>query len=132
MTAEELIKILCLQKHPEGGYFREVYRSDEIIDKNALSERFNGSRNISTSIYFLLKSGDKSDFHRIKSDEIWHFYSGSSLTIYIINKEGNLNKVKLGCDPSNDELFQYTVPKECWFAAEVNEQDSYALVGWHC
>ena len=72
---------LELKKHPEGGYFKETYRSDEIIVKEKLPIRYNGSRNFLTSIYFLLDEENVSLFHKIKSDEIWHFYDGSAIKI---------------------------------------------------
>ena len=81
MNAKDWIKKLELQPHPEGGYFKEVYRSDELASKEALPDSFGGDRNFSTAIYFLLEAHDFSAFHRIKSDEIWHFYSGTSLRI---------------------------------------------------
>lgn len=129
ITAEHFIKSLDLQKHPEGGYYREVYRSNELIKKEYLPDRFNGSRCFSTSIYFLLESSDFSAFHRIKSDEIWNFFSGSSITIYILDSSGNLKQIKLGSNINNNEHFQLTVLYGCWFAAKVNEPLSYSLVG---
>jgi len=83
-TAQYWIEKLELQKHPEGGWFREIYRASEIIPKSGLPEYFTRERNVSTSIYYLLEGKNNSNFHRIKSDEIWHFYTGSS-AIEIIN-----------------------------------------------
>ncbi|HOQ49656.1 MAG TPA: cupin domain-containing protein, partial [Candidatus Kapabacteria bacterium] len=74
MTAEDVIRRLNLVPHPEGGYFRETYRSDEKISKSALPERYSGDRVFSTAIYFLLQSNENHLVHRLKSDEIWHFY----------------------------------------------------------
>jgi len=128
-TAQYWIKKLNLQKHPEGGYFSEVYRSEEEIKKEHLPARYSGSRNYSTSIYFLLTSDEFSAFHRIKSDETWHFYSGQSVTIHMINEKGNYSSVKLGTNPESEEVFQFTIPHSTWFAASVEETDSYALVG---
>lgn len=126
--ADYFIKKLDLQKHPEGGYFKEVYRSEEKINSNALPQYFNGERNTSTSIYFLLKSDDFSSFHKIKSDEIWHYYQGSPLTIFIIIN-GKIEKLLLGNNPENGESFQQIVPKNSWFAACVNKPSSFSLVG---
>ena len=128
-TAETLITKLNLSKHPEGGWFKEVYRSDEIIKKNDLPSRFNGDRCFSTSIYYLLEGKIFSAFHKIKSDETWHFYSGSSLTLIIIDESGNLNEIQIGNNTEKDEYFQYTVLQSCWFAAMLNDQNSFALVG---
>lgn len=128
-TAEYWIKKLQLQKHPEGGYFREVYRSDEEIKSEHLPGRYGGARNHSTSIYFLLQSDEFSAFHQIKSDETWHFYNGSGLTIHMINEKGKYSAIKLGSNPEEGEVFQFTIPHGVWFAASGDKSDSYALVG---
>ncbi len=128
-TAEYWIKKLNLQKHPEGGYFNEVYRSDEEIKSEHLPKRYSGARNHSTSIYFLLTGDAFSAFHRIKSDETWHFYEGSAVIVHMINEAGKYTTVKIGSNPEEDEVFQYTIPHGVWFAAEVNKPDSYTLVG---
>jgi len=122
------IKYLNLQPHPEGGWYKESYRSEEIIKKENLPQGFHGDCNISTSIYYLLESPDFSAFHRIKSDEIWHFYAGDVLTIYVIDAEGNLSELLLGNNSWKDEFPQHVVPKGSWFAAKVNN-GSFALVG---
>jgi len=123
------IEKLGLEKHPEGGYFKEVYRSEEIIPKQSLHKRYLGDRNHSTSIYFLLTSNEFSAFHRIKSDETWHFYSGSPVTVHMIDESGKYSNVKLGSNPENGEVFQFAIPHGVWFAASVNEPDSFTLVG---
>ena len=128
-TAKYWIEKLNLQQHPEGGYFKEVYRTGEIIPKHSLHERYTGDRDHSTSIYFLITSSEFSAFHIIKSDETWHFYTGSSVAIHKIDETGKYSAVKLGSNPENDEVFQYTIPHGTWFAAAVDEADSFALVG---
>lgn len=129
LTAESFIQSLGLSAHPEGGFFREVYRSRESIARSALPERFSGERCFATSIYFLLRSKDFSAFHRIQSDEIWHFYEGSALRLYVIMPEGTLQEMTLGRDATRGEVFQAVVPARCWFAAKVIAPDSFALVG---
>jgi predicted cupin superfamily sugar epimerase len=128
-TKEYWIQKLNLQRHPEGGYFNEVYRSDEEIKLEHLPSRYDGARNHSTSIYFLLTSDEFSAFHRIKSDETWHFYSGQAVKLHLIDKKGNYLSVKLGSNPESEEVFQFTIPLDVWFAASIEEPDSYALVG---
>lgn len=128
-TADYYIKKLGLQKHPEGGWFREVYRSDEEITCEHLPERFSGARHHSTSIYFMLTSDTFSAFHRIKSDELWHFYDGSPVTIYMINNEGSYSEITLGRDIENGEVLQCVIPHGVWFGAKVNSVDSFCLVG---
>ena len=116
------IKILDLQAHPEGGYFRETYRASEDIPRNALPDRFAGSRSISTAIYFLLTAHAFSAFHRIRSDELWHFHTGASLTIHILSPDRTYHAHTIGPDGP----FQAIVPAQSWFAAEVAH--AYALV----
>lgn len=121
------IKKLNLEKHPEGGYFKEVYRANDIV---STPNRFAGDRPASTSIYFLLTTDSPSHFHRIKSDEIWHFYYGSTVTIYEIDQTGNIKQHYLGCSSENEQAgFQTYIAGENWFAAEIEKTNSYALVG---
>src|SRR5882724_11825978 len=115
--------------HVEGGAFREVYRSDLVISKSALPVFFQGNRNISTSIYFLLASGQFSAFHRIASDELWHFYYGDALLIYELGHSGGLTIHRLGSDVEKSESFQAVVKAGSWFASIPAEGSEYALVG---
>lgn len=123
------IKNLGLKKHPEGGYFNEVYRSSEIIKKVNLPKRFNGNRNYSTSIYFLLDEENISHLHKIKSDEIWHFYGGSAIRIYTIKNNGELNTDLLGRNISKGEQLQVIIKKGNCFCAEVVDKNKFGLVG---
>ena len=123
------IKKLDLKIHPEGGYFKETYRSDEIISEKCLPQRFDGDRVFSTCIYYLLNQVDFSAFHEINQDEVWHFYDGSSLTIHIIDQNGAYACAKLGRDIENGESFQKVVKANSLFAAAVNDTESYSLVG---
>jgi len=126
---EEIIRSLNLMKHPEGGYYREIYRSNEFIPVEVLENRKNTKkpyRNISTSIYYLLVNSDVSLFHRIKSDEIWHFYQGSPLLLHILDEEKQeYRNITLG----KDLVFQVVVPKNVWFSAEILDKSSYSLIG---
>jgi uncharacterized protein len=128
-SANFYIENLKLEKHPEGGYFREVYRADESIARSALPERFLGNRSFSTAIYFLLDGQNISAFHKIKSDEIWHFYDGTAVVIYILTEDGKLEKRKLGLNINQGELPMIVVPKNAWFAAEVIDKKSFCFVG---
>lgn len=110
----------------EGGYYKETYRSDKMI---ILPSETDGERSISTSIYYLLDGTQFSAFHRLMSDEIWHFYTGSSVTLYIISKMEILSEVKLGSNIEKGEHFQVQVRAGSWFAATVNNKSSYALLG---
>jgi len=124
-----LIATLKLQPHPEGGWYAENYRSAETILHTALPERFSGERSFSTAIYFLLPAGTFSAFHRIQSDECWHFYEGGPLNIYVLNQQGALSIIKLGNDLPGGETFQGVVPAGCWFASKPATENGYSLVG---
>ncbi len=126
-NSEFWIQKLKLQPHPEGGWFKETYRSPERVAAEALPGRFTGKRNFSTAIYYLLEKGDFSAFHRIKSDEIWHFYAGDSLEIIEINSEGEKVNHYLGLDAENDSVPQVVIPAGSWFAARP--LGSYTLAG---
>lgn len=123
------IEKLDLQKHPEGGYFKETYRSEGIIPQASL-EGYSGDRNYSTGIYFLLQGDDFSAFHRISSDEMWHFYVGQALDIYVLDdKTKSIQTIRLGNKIESGEVFQVLIPANHWFAARLVYPDSFALVG---
>ncbi len=132
MNAEYWITKLQLEKHPEGGYFKETYRSDESIPLSGLPSRFQADRAFCTAILFLLRTNEFSAFHRIKSDELWHFYSGNTLSVYVIHSDGTLETILLGPNPDKGEVFQAVVPAGTWFASKVNNDavtNAFALVG---
>lgn len=125
------IERLDLRPHPEGGYFRETYRASETIDSAGLPARFEGARVFATAIYFLLTRDAFSAFHRIRSDELWHFYAGAPITIIVLDADGKgqLATHALGRDPTRGESLQVVVPAGAWFAAEVASAGAYGLVG---
>jgi predicted cupin superfamily sugar epimerase len=124
---ENLIKQYQLAPHPEGGYFKETYRSAANIPQAAVPEQFSGTRSISTAIYFLLLKDLFSAFHRIKSDECWHFYEGDSLHVHVLHINGEYELIKLGRHSANGEVYQAIVPAGAWFASESMGQ--YSFVG---
>lgn len=128
-TKEYWVKNLQLESHPEGGYFKETYRSEKEIEVSKLNVNAEGKRNLSTGIYFLIDSGNFSAFHRIKSDEMWHYYAGDSLIVHMIDLEGRYFTQKIGPNIEKGERLQYVVPAEYWFASEVIEGGKYSLVG---
>lgn len=128
-TAEDLIKRFDLTRHPEGGWYRETYRSAELIAGSALPGRFDGPRSFCTSIYFLLEHGDISAFHCIKSDEIWHFYAGATLTLHVLTTQGEHLELKLGPNSVAGESFQIVVAAGCWFGGVVSGPGEYSFVG---
>ncbi|MGN6645185.1 MAG: cupin domain-containing protein [Cytophaga sp.] len=122
-TAAFYIEQLGLTVHPEGGYFKEVYRSE----MRSAFEGFAGERNVSTSIYFLLDGSDKSHLHKIKSDETWFFHIGNSVEVVILHN-GNCSVITLGSAIEKGEVFQFTVPAESWFGARIKGESGFGLV----
>jgi predicted cupin superfamily sugar epimerase len=130
-TAQYWIEQLHLQQHPEGGFYKETYRAAELIPRSGLPTRFPADRTHATAIYFLLRAQDRSLFHRIKSDELWHYHAGGSLTIYVLH-DGQCREHILGADIEKGESLQIVVPANCWFGARVNPEPSaqgYVLSG---
>lgn len=128
-SKEDLIHKLELKPHPEGGYYKETYRSADYIPNDVLSNAFNSDRAVSTCIYFLLTSENFSAFHRINQDEIWHHYYGAAIKIHMISEDEEYTSVVVGKDFYNGEIPQYVVKAKTWFAAEIPAKDSFALVG---
>jgi predicted cupin superfamily sugar epimerase len=127
--AHKYIEKLQLKPHPEGGYYKEIYRAGEMILPEHLPKRYVSARNFSTSVYFLLEGNQVSHFHRLKSDEQWHFYDGSSIVIYVIDEGGNVNKILLGRKIERGESPQTVIKQNSWFAAELSDKTSFALIG---
>lgn len=123
------IKKLELEPHPEGGYYRQTYRADLVLPQQNLPRQFAGARAVSTAIYFLLEGDNFSAFHRLRSDEMWHFYLGAPLTVHVIDESGKYSKIELGSDPEAGEALQGVVTAGCWFASQVKDGMSFALVG---
>ena len=125
--AKYYIQKLQLRKHPEGGYYKEIYRAGEMFFIDAPPKHL--KRNVSTSIYFLLAGAQVSKFHRLKSDELWHFYDGTAVKVYMIDEKGKLTETVLGRKTENGEVFQAVIKKNTWFAAEVVNKKSFSLIG---
>lgn len=127
-SAQFWIDHLQLKAHPEGGFYKETYRAPGKIASAALPPNFGGDRNFSTAIYFLLRSQDRSVFHRIKSDELWHYHAGDTLTIYVLHGRA-LTVHKLGPRVDRGESLQVVIPANSWFGAKVEQPASYTLSG---
>jgi predicted cupin superfamily sugar epimerase len=122
-NAQYWIERLELVRHIEGGFYRQIYASKKQCKEH-------GNRDLATCIFYLLDGNDFSAFHKINGDEIWHFFIGSSLTIYILNeKDSKLKIVKLGKDWDKGENLQVIINEGNWFAAEVNDKSAFTLVG---
>ena len=120
--AERWIRALGLAPHPEGGWFRETYRSAERLAASALPSRFDGERSLATSIAYLLAAGECSHFHRLRADETWWHHAGGAMHLYCLGEPSQ--PVVVGSDSP-----QATVPHGTWFAAEPEPGASFALVG---
>jgi len=128
-SADYWVKHLNLVPHPEGGYYRRSYLSEEHLRAEHLPQRFQGGRAMGSAIYFLLDKTDISALHRIKSDEIWHFYLGASIQLYLIDAKGKLEIKKLGINPEAGELPQAVIPAGSWFGAKLSDPTSFSLLG---
>ena len=129
ITANDIIQTLQLQPHPEGGYYREIYRSEGSIPQNALPQTFHGNRPYATGIYYLLCKGDESRLHKIASDEQWHFYLGDALVVYQINNNGQREEYRLGQNILSGDQLQHVVPAGLPFGAYLPEGSEFALAG---
>ncbi|OGQ17885.1 MAG: hypothetical protein A3B70_02680 [Deltaproteobacteria bacterium RIFCSPHIGHO2_02_FULL_40_11] len=127
---EKIIKTLGLEPHPEGGYFKETYRSDLLISKEGLKNIYSGSRCASTFAYFILTNDQpKSFLHQLKSDEMFHLYDGGPLDVLLLYPNGDGAIQTLGKDLEKGERPQTLIPKGTWFGALLNRSASYALIG---
>src|ERR1700756_3274868 len=124
MNAEYWIQKLKLEAHPEGGYFRQTYKSNLLIGREALPG-FSGARAASTAIYFLLEGKNFSALHRLRSDEVWHFYAGSPLLVHVIEPDGKRRTISLGTNLEVEQVPQSVVRAGCWFASHVWDWKSW-------
>ena len=129
ISIHEIAVMLKMQPHPEGGYFKETYRSELVISHEALTPHFPAARNICTAIYFLIGAGEFSAFHRIRSDEIWHFYAGDPLHVHEIKQDGTYRIIQLGHHFEKGEEPQAVVAAHSWFASECAIANGWSLVG---
>ncbi len=128
--AEDWIRTLGLQPHPEGGAFRETWRAAD--SATGLPARFTGPRALGTSIYFLLRAGERSHLHRLRADEVWHFHDGGALQLHLLAPGEGYRRLLLGRDAARGERPQCVVPHGAWFGAEPAEGADFALVGCTC
>ncbi len=129
--AERIIKLYNMKPHPgEGGYYVETYRSKDMVDKGAFpGGRYDEDKSISTAIFYLLTSDTKSFFHRLKSDEIYHFYMGDPVELVLIHPNGSTKVLYLGHDLRAGQFVQAVVPAGMWQGASLLDGGEYALMG---
>ncbi len=129
MNAQDIRERLGLLPHPEGGFFRETYRSEETIPGDALDGRYGSARACSTAIYFMLTGDTFSSFHRLKSDEFWHFHLGDPADLHLIHPDGRHELVVVGSDLTAGQSPQALIRRGCWFAARVHNPHGFILMG---
>ena len=127
--ADFWIESLQLAPHPEGGFYRETYRSEGLYPFTDATP-FNGPRAYATAIHYLLQGKDCSKLHKIHSDELWFFHDGHPLKVHIFPEAGEPSSFTLGLAPDKGQVVQEVVPRESWFGAslETPEDESYTLV----
>lgn len=130
VTGDDLIRMLQLQPHPnEGGYFRETYRPAETFPADALPARYGGARSTSTAIYYLLTATTYSALHRLRSDEVFHFYLGSPVRMLQLYPDGEARTVLLGPDLQAGQQVQVVVPRGVWQGSLLEPNGDFALLG---
>ena len=127
--ADLLIEQYRMQPHPEGGFFARTYHSAGLIPEAALPAEFGGERYFSTAIVYLLKENDFSALHRLKQDEIWHFYLGGPLRLVVITTDGKIKEIVMGQNLAGGEVAQAVVPAGCWFGAKPTAGAVFSFVG---
>jgi predicted cupin superfamily sugar epimerase len=130
MTADEIRSLLRLVPHPaEGGWFAETYRSSETIGAGGLPDRYPGPRSLGTAIYYFLTAGTFSAMHRLRSDEIFHFYLGDPVEMLLLRPDGSGDIVTLGPDLHAGMRPQVVVPREVWQGSRLRAGGAWALLG---
>lgn len=119
------IHALNLAPHPEGGHYRRTFTSPHRTPRSGWPD----GQPFSTAIFFLLLSHEKDLLHRMKSEEMWHFYDGSPLTLHLIGPAGDYTTLHLGLDPDRGQSPQVVVPAGTWFGATVDEPGRFTLAG---
>jgi hypothetical protein len=130
ITADEIKAALGLETLPmEGGYFTETYRAGESLPESALPEGYGGPRSLATAIYYLLTPGTFSAMHRLRTDEVYHFYAGSPVEMLQLHPGGPVRTVTLGPDILGDMRLQAVVPKGVWQGSRLIKGGEFALLG---
>ncbi|MCE5323022.1 cupin domain-containing protein [bacterium] len=130
MTFDEIVQKLGLEAHPmEGGYFRETYRSSLIIPSHALPDEYGHDKSVCTAIYFLIGPNHYSAMHRVKTDEIFHFYSGDPVEMLQLHTDGTHSIITIGSDIMTGESPQVVVPAGTWQGSRLKPGGKYALMG---
>lgn len=130
MTAAEVVELLGLVPlHTEGGYFRESYRSADSLPPGVLPGRYSGGRSTSSAIYYLLTPESCSKLHRLRTDEVYHFYLGDPVEMLQLHPEGTARKILLGAGLADGMRPQVVVPGGVWQGSRVLDGGRFALLG---
>jgi hypothetical protein len=129
MTADEIVRALGLRPHPEGGFYRETWRADEVVPPDALPARYGAPRSFGTAIYYLLTPDSFTAIHRLQSDEVFHFYLGDPVEIVLLPDRGAAAQVRLGVDLAGGQVPQFVVPRGTWLGLRVVKGGRFALRG---
>lgn len=132
LSASDLIQLLKLEEHPEGGFYRQTYKSYEQIPKEVLPARYANQRSYGTAIYYLLTKETCSRLHKVASDETFHFYFGAPVEMLLLFPDKRAETIVLGHNILNREQPQFTVPKDIWQGSKVRQDPDcpdYALLG---
>jgi len=129
IEVDQLIALLNLKPHPEGGFFVETYRSSETVSEKVSASRYKGDRSFGTAIYYLLTSETFSAMHRLQSDEIFHFYLGDPVEMLQLRPDGSGRVVILGSDILNGMQPQVVVPRGVWQGTRLLKNGKFALLG---
>ena len=131
MTAEDVKKLLGLQPHPrEGGWYVRTYEAAEMVDANAFDhDRYSGARRTGTAIYYLLEPDTFSEMHRLKSDELFHFYAGDAVEMLQLVEKGKGQIVVIGNDLLQGQRPQVVVERGVWQGSRLVQGGRWALLG---
>lgn len=129
IPVEEIVRRFDMQPHPEGGYYKETYRSGGTIPAESLPAEYNGTRCFGTAIYYLLPAGTRSRLHKLNSDEIMHFYLGDPMVLVQLLPGGQTEVVELGHDIAAGQRLQHVIPRGAWFGGYPKAGGRFSLIG---
>ncbi len=130
ISAEKIMELYNMKPLPgEGGYYVETYRSGEMIGIASLPDRYKHDKSLSTAIYYMLTADTQSNFHRLPTDEIYHFYMGDPVVMIQLHLDGTAKTIFLGHDLAVGQFVQVVVPRNVWQGSYLLEGGNYALMG---
>ncbi|MEM1305312.1 MAG: cupin domain-containing protein, partial [Planctomycetota bacterium] len=129
-NADEIIRLLDLKPLPqEGGFYRETFRSPRVLPSGSMGGEYEGERNASTAIYFLLTPDEHSAMHLLPTDEVFHFYLGDPVEMLRLYPDGSADVTRMGADLAAGERPQLVVPGGVWQGCRIADGGRFALLG---